>query len=191
LGQPRRVVLLSQRQLEAQVESLLLGFDKVVRKFFIVQLSESTWAGHLYFDLFLMSASHKSRLYRQLLDGSFHGGTRKGLRDASQLEHDPSRLYHRDPELGVALARTHAGLGRLGRDGLIGEHADPHFAAAANVAGHRDTSCLNLAGTNPAGFESLDPVISKANLSTTFGETAHPATLLFAVLYLSRHQHGC
>jgi hypothetical protein len=36
LAEPRRVVLLSKRQLETQVERLLLGFDKVVRKFIIV-----------------------------------------------------------------------------------------------------------------------------------------------------------
>jgi hypothetical protein len=138
-----------------------------------------------------MSASYKSRFYRQLLDGSFHSGTRKGLTDTSQFEHDPSRLYHRDPKLGVALARAHAGLGWLGRDRLIGEHTDPDFAATANVTGHCDTSCLNLAGTYPTRLEGLDPEVAKTDLGATFSEPAHAATLLFAVLYLARHQHGC
>jgi hypothetical protein len=191
LAEPRRIVLLSECQLEAQVERLLLGFDKVVRKFIIVQLSERTWAGHLYLDLFLMSASHKSRLYRQLLDSPFHGGARKGLCDSSQFEHDPTGFYDCDPKLWVALARTHAGLGRLGRNRLIREHADPHFAAAANMTGHSDTGCLNLTSADPTGFESLDAVIAKRDFRTTFGKAAHPATLLLAVLYLAGHQHGC
>ena len=78
-----------------------------------------------------------------------------------QLEQHAARADDGDPELGVALARTHAGLGRLLGDRLVGEDVDPHLAAALDGAGHGDTGGLDLAGGEPARLEGLDAVLAE------------------------------
>ena len=98
-------------------------------------------------------------------------------------------LHDRDPRLGVALARTHARLGRLLRDRLVGEHGDPDLAAALDVAGHRDTSGLDLAVGEPTGLERLDPVVAERDPRAALGGSGHAAALHLAVADLARHQH--
>ena len=89
--------------------------------------------------------------------------------DAGQLEHDPAGLHDGDPALGVALARAHAGLGRLLGDGLVGEDVDPDLAAALDVAGHGDTGGLDLAGGDPARLEGLDAVVAEGDRGAALG----------------------
>src|SRR5688572_1971667 len=109
----------------------------------------------------LLVAGDELGLDRELLDGALHGAASELLVHAGQLEHDPARLDHRDPALGVALARAHAGLGRLLGDGLVREDVDPDLAAALDVTGHRDSSRLDLAGGDPPGLEGLDAVLAE------------------------------
>src|SRR5918992_1459886 len=89
-------------------------------------------------------------LDRELRAGEPERVLRQGLRDSGQLEHDTTGLHHGNPVLRGALARPHASLGRLLRDGLVREDVDPDLATALDLAGHRDSSCLDLAVRDPA-----------------------------------------
>src|SRR5215213_4808049 len=107
-----------------------------------------------------------ARLDGELLNGLLErdpGGRRVGVR---QLEQDAARLHDGDPELGVALAGTHARLGRLLRHRLVREDVDPHLAAALDGAGHRDTGGLDLTCAEPARLERLDPVLTEGELGS-------------------------
>ena len=96
------------------------------------------------------SRMHELGLDGQLVAGQAHRLARQRLVDAGQLEHDAARLDDGHPALGVALAGAHAGLGRLLREGLVGEDVDPHLAATLDLARHGDTSGLDLAVGQPA-----------------------------------------
>src|SRR5690348_4522594 len=103
------------------------------------------WSKELFLSL------HDLRLHGELLAGQAQRLFRQRLRHAGELEHHASGLDHADPALGRALARAHAGLGRLLRDALVGEDVDPDLAAALDLARHGDTSRLDLAVRDPAG----------------------------------------
>src|SRR5690606_2368935 len=94
------------------------------------------------------------------------------LGNATQLEHHAPRLDDRDPALRRALAGAHAGLGRLLREGLVRIHVDPDLAAASDLAGHRDTSRLDLTVGQPALFECLEAVLAELDPDLAAGETA-------------------
>src|SRR5262245_27280215 len=67
------------------------------------------------------------------------------------------------PELDFALAGAQADLGRLRRDGLVREHADPH--ARLTVGGPRggDAAGLDLATGEPAVVERLEPEVAEGD----------------------------
>src|SRR2546426_8778797 len=71
---------------------------------------------------------HNLGLHGQLLARKPQGFLREGLRHAGELEHHAPGLDHGDPALGRALARAHAGLGRLLREALVREDVDPDLA---------------------------------------------------------------
>ena len=103
------------------------------------------------------------------LIGSFWIALLRAALASSSLGYDSSNstrpgLDDGDPELGVALAGTHAGLGRLLGDRLVGEDVDPHLAAALDGAGHGDTGGLDLAGGQPARLERLDAVLAEGQV---------------------------
>src|SRR5690606_33141489 len=91
----------------------------------------------------------------QLLDGPLDGRPGHVTVVVGQLEQDATGLDDGDPTLRVPLPRAHAGLRRLLRDRLVGEDGDPDLAATTDVAGHRDTGRLDLAGGDPPGLEGL------------------------------------
>src|SRR5690606_22414104 len=128
-------------------------------------------------------------LDRQLLDGPLDGLTGQLGVGVRELEEDPARLHDGHPALRVALAGTHAGLGRLLGDGLVGEHGDPDLAAAAGLSGHRDTRGLDLAGRAPARLEGLDAVVAEDDLGATLGLALPATALVLAMLDLLGHQH--
>src|SRR5438876_916329 len=119
-------------------------------------------------------------LDRQLLDGALHGAPGHLLADATELEHDATGLHDRDPPLRVALAGTHAGLGRLLGDGLVGEDVDPHLAATLDVTGHGDTSSLDLAGRDPPGFLGLDAELTEGDLAPALGHAGAATAVVLA-----------
>src|SRR5690606_12229660 len=94
-----------------------------------------------------------------------------------------------DPQLGVALAGAHAGLGRLLGDRLVREDVDPDLAATADRSGHRDTGSLDLAGREPARLEGLDAVLAEAQVGAALGDTLGATALVLAVGDLTGHQH--
>ena len=93
-----------------------------------------------------------------------------GRSTPDELEEDPARVDDGHPVLGVALARAHAGLGRLLGHRLVREDADPHLAAALDVAGHRDSGGLDLAGGDPPGLERLDPEVAEVDGGAALGD---------------------
>src|SRR4029450_7998441 len=74
----------------------------------------------------------------QLLDRPLHGLARQPDVRVGQLEQDAAGPDHSHPVLRVALARAHAGLGRLLGDRLVREDVDPDLATTLDVAGHGD-----------------------------------------------------
>src|SRR5690349_4304471 len=92
-----------------------------------------------------------------------HGLAGEVLRHAGELEHHAARLDHGDPAFRVALTGTHAGLGRLLGVGLVREDVDPHLAATLDLAGHRDTSGLDLAVRQPARLDGLQAVLAEVD----------------------------
>src|SRR5439155_11364020 len=111
------------------------------------------------------------------------------VRHAGQLEHHAPGLDHGDPALGRALARAHAGLGRLLREGLVGIDVDPDLAAALHLAGHRDTRGLDLAVGQPALVERLEAVLAEPDAGLPAAETVPAPAVLLAVLDALGRQH--
>src|SRR4051812_33485673 len=132
---------------------------------------------------------HELRLDRELLAGEANGLAGERLRDAGELEHDAARLDDRDPVLRRALARAHAGLGRLLRRRLVREDVDPDLAAALDLARHGDTGSLDLAVGHPTHLEGLQPEVAELHLGLSLGLAAHAAALHLPVLGLLGEQH--
>ena len=84
---------------------------------------------------------------------------------------------------------THASLGRLLGDGLIGEDRDVDTTATLHVAGHGNTSGLDLTVGDPMGLESLDTKLAEMQLGITLGLALHGATLHLAVKNTLRGKH--
>src|SRR3954468_11879113 len=141
------------------------------------------WSKELFLPL------HDLRLHGELLAGQTQRLLRERLRHAGQLEHHAARLDHTDPALGRALAGAHAGLGRLLREALVGEDVDPDLAAALDLAGHRDTSSLDLAVRDPATVDRLQAVVAELHRRLAFRVTATATAMHLAELRLLRHQH--
>src|SRR4029077_5407268 len=78
---------------------------------------------------------HELRLDRQLGGGERQRFAPQILGDALELEHHPPRLHHRDPAFGIALAFSHARLGRLLGDRLFRGPPRPPPCARASPPG--------------------------------------------------------
>ena len=100
---------------------LLLRLREPLDQLAVVELAE---LGRLRCHRYASSwRDDEAGLDRQLVHREPHRLARGLLGHTGELEHDPARLHDRDPVLGVALARAHAGLGRLLGDRLVGEDA--------------------------------------------------------------------
>src|SRR6185312_9772318 len=132
---------------------------------------------------------HELGLHRQLHGGEPDRLAGERLGDAGELEHDAPRLHDGHPVLGRALARAHAGLGRLLGHGLVGEDRDPHLAAALDLAGHRDTSGLDLAVGDPPRLERLQAVLAELYARAALGEARAAAAVDAPVLRALRKEH--
>src|SRR5205085_12290969 len=102
---------------------------------------------------------------------------------AFHLEEDAARLDDRDPALGRALALAHASFRRLLGDGLVGEDANPDFAAALDEAGHRHARSLDLLAGDPRRLQRLQPILAERNLGAARRHAAHAPALLLAILH--------
>src|SRR4028119_2046586 len=76
-----------------------------------------------------------------------------GLSGKMRIQILPPRLTWRG--LRGRAASLQAGVAGRGGDGLGGEDADPDLATTLDVAGHRDTGSLDLAGGDPPHLERL------------------------------------
>src|SRR3954471_8129685 len=72
---------------------------------------------------------HELRLHADLRRGESHCLLANLGRYTLELEHHPTRFDHRYPSFRRALAFTHAGLGGLLGDRLVGEDPNPDLAA--------------------------------------------------------------
>ena len=169
--------LLSSRpggRLEAEVEELLAGLDELVLELLVVELADFGCARHQTSTSGLDPRPGRAidtSLHRQLLDRALQRRVGEGLVHAGQLEEDPAGADDRNPVLGVALAGSHAGLGRLLGDRLVGEDPDPDLATTLYVPGHGDSGGLDLAGGEPGGLERLDAEVAEVDRLATFGHS--------------------
>src|SRR5262245_23582615 len=134
-------------------------------------------------------ARDDARLDRKLLHGLLERGVSLLGVGEAELEQNPAGTDHGHPELRVALARTHSGLGRLLGDRLVREDVDPDLATTLDGTGHGDTGSLDLAGGQPTRLEGLDAVLAEAQRGTTLGHAIGATAVLLAVLDLTGHQH--
>ena len=131
----------------------------------------------------------EARLDRQLERGEAHRLLRGLARHAGHLEEHASGKHDGDPALGLALAASHPGLGRLLRERVIGKDADPDLAAALDVPGHGAPGCLDLTVGHPALLGGLEPVRAEIELVATLRGTGPPSAMELAMLGSLRHQH--
>src|SRR5437588_10857648 len=184
---------LAERELEVEAEERLL---KALRLFAQLRVGQVVQALQLVVSLhklnrapFLLGPRDELALDGELLRGETHGLARHRLRDALDLVEYASRLDDGDPVVGRALALAHARLGGLLRNGLIGAHANPDFAAALDVSRHGDTRGLDLPIRNPPRLQSLQTVLTEADLAAARRNARHAPLHLLPVLNLLRHQH--
>src|SRR6185295_16135591 len=138
---------------------------------------------------FLISAGYKLGLDRKLLGRETHRITCCGFIDAFDLVKNPARLNYRHPVFRRALAFAHTRFRRLLRDRLVGKHANPDLAAALDVTSHRNTSSLDLTIRDPRGLQTLESILTEADLAATSRDASHASTHLLTVLNFLRHQH--
>src|SRR6185312_15341951 len=87
-------------------------------------------------------------------------------------------------------AFAHTCFRRLLRHRLVRKHTNPDLAAALDMARHRDTSGLDLAVSDPGGLQTLEPILTEADLAATRGDASHASPHLLPVLNFLRHQHS-
>src|SRR5215471_12910400 len=133
---------------------------------------------------------HKLGLDPDLLRGEAEALARRSLVHTLHLVHDPSRLHHGDPELGVALPLAHARLRGLLGHRLVREDADEDLPAALHAAGEGDAGRLDLAVGHPARLQRLEPEIAEGQGRAALGLAPHAAALGLAILDALGHQHG-
>src|SRR4051812_17636859 len=154
----------------------------------------------------LMSASLISRMslasirvcllthHELRFDSDLGGGQRHRLpsdirRHALELEHHPSRLHYCHPALGRAFSLTHAGLGGLLGDRLVGEDPDPDFATTLDVSRQSNTSGLDLPVRDPARLHRLEAVMTERHFVATGRQTLGAALEPLSELYALWTKH--
>src|SRR5215831_16571941 len=133
---------------------------------------------------------HELGLDADLLGGEAETLARRRLVHTFHLVHDPARLHHGDPELGVTLALAHPRLRRLLGHRLVREDANEDLPAALHAAGEGDAGRLDLAVGHPARLQRLEPEIAEGQGRAALSLALHAATLGLAILDPFGHQHG-
>ena len=142
-----------------------------------------------YFLGFEILALDDLRLDGQLVAGQTQGLAGDLFGNTGDLKHDTAGLDYCDPILGGTLTGTHAGLGRLLGDGLVGEDLDPDLTATLGIAGHGDTGGLDLIAGDPAGLQGNQTVLAVGHLIAAHGLAGEAATVYSAVLNSLRQKH--
>src|SRR5215475_5472426 len=187
LSDPRGVLELSRRPLEAQAEPLLLEFESLV-----VELVDGHRAKiiRLHDDL-LRDALDEARLDRQLGSGECKRLARHLLRHAINLEQDAPRFDAGDPKFRRPLARAHAHLERLLRHRHVRIDANPNPARALHVAGERAARGLDLARGDPLRLQRLEPELAERQVDARGRNPLDAAFVRLAEFGAHRLQHGC
>src|SRR5690606_3970580 len=140
----------------------------------------SSWADFSRCSLMVAISAHRPGHElggdRELGGGQAERLARGRLVDALDLVDHAAGLDLGDPVLHVALALAHAHFDRLLGDRLVREYADPHLAAALDVAADGPAAGLDLAGGDLPGLRGLEPVLAEAD------EVAAPRQALVAAL---------
>src|SRR5450631_3062574 len=134
-------------------------------------------------------ALDEARLDRQLGGRQRQRLARQQQRNAVDLEQDAARLDARDPELGRALARSHADLQRLLRYRHVRIDPDPHPAGALHVAGERPARGFDLAGGDPLRLHRLEAVLAKGERGARSRKAVDTTFVRLAELRARRLQH--
>ena len=113
-------------------------------------------------------------------------------RAAFDLEDHAARLDDGDVAFDAALTGTHAGLGRLLRERVVGEDADVDLSELLHRARDRDASRLDLTRGDPARRHDLKAEVAERDLVTALGGPAGAALLHLAELrpLWGKHRHG-
>src|SRR5699024_10829335 len=94
-----------------------------------------------------------------------------------QLKEHTARLYNGNPVLGASLTGTHSSLSGFFSNRLVGEDLDPDLTATLDITCHRDTSRLNLIGSNPGRLQGNKAKLALIDHIAACGFTLHTATL--------------
>src|SRR5688572_23973975 len=158
----------------------------------------SRWALSSVADLLRSSLSsisahrpgHESGGDRELGGGQAERLARRGFVDALDLVDHATGGDLRHPVLDVALAGAHSHFDRLLGDRLVREHADPHLAAALDVAADRAAGRLDLARGQLAVRRRLQAVLAEADGGAVPAQAVVAALEDLAVLGSLGLQHG-
>src|SRR5579884_371982 len=131
----------------------------------------------------------KCRAQGQLVRGEPHGFRSLLRRHTFHFKQDLAGTNYRDPMVGRAFAFSHTGFGRLLRDRLVGEEADPDFPTALDETRHSNTAGFDLPVGDPARLEHLQPIITVSQLRASPRLARHAPALLLPVLHFFWHQH--
>jgi len=107
---------------------------------------------------------YKCRAQRQLVRGQAHCLLGIGNTHPFHLEQNLARLHHRYPVIRRSFAFSHTGFSRFLGDRLVGEKANPHFAAALYETRDGDTAGFDLAVGDLAGLQNFEPILTKRKL---------------------------
>src|SRR5580704_14029928 len=103
-------------------------------------------------------------------------------RAALDLEDHAARTYDRDPAFDTTFTGTHAGLGRLLRERVVGEDAHVDLAEPLDRARDRDAGGFDLACGDPARRQDLQSVVAERDLVAALRIAAEVALLHLAKL---------
>src|SRR5216683_5433176 len=109
-------------------------------------------------------AGNEFRGNRQLVRRQFQSFLGRRFVHSGHLEHDASRLHHRDPFLRRAFALAHARFRRLFGEWLVRENPDPQFSAALDEQSNGHARSFNLPVGDPRAFHGLQTVLAKRQI---------------------------
>src|SRR2546427_6284279 len=134
-------------------------------------------------------ARHEGRLQRQLGRGQQERFASQLFRNAIDFVEHLAGLDFSDVVLGVALAIAHADFGRLLRDRLVREDANPDAAAALHVTRDRATSGLDLARGQATALGGFQAEVAERHVGTARGDAGVAALLFLAIFSPCGLQH--
>src|SRR5579875_2812314 len=98
---------------------------------------------------------YKAAAERHLVGHTSQDITRRCFWQTTDFKENHTWLDHSSPVFGFALAFTHACLGRNGRYGFVGKHADVQTPFPTHRVHSSDAAGLDGLGAEPAAFEGL------------------------------------